>query len=125
MIHVAPRPKSSKPPIHSPSVDAVMAAQHPKPSDGGPCATCAFRPGTQANTTEHTQALVRLCVEGIREFHCHEKPQLCRGFIAALNLRGVPKTRDERRHSEAAGFAADVLAQCIAMAKAIDEAGSR
>lgn len=107
--------------IYSPSVDIVMAASHPKPSDGGPCATCAFRSGSQANLTEHTQALVRFCVEGFREFHCHEKPQLCRGFIAAMNLRGVPKTKAERKQSDAAGAAADVLSQCIAMAKAFDE----
>lgn len=124
MINVA-RPKSSKSPIESPSVDAVMAAQHPSPSSGGPCATCAFRPGTEANETEHTQALVRLCVEGFREFHCHERPQLCRGYIAALNLRGVPKTKADQRHAEAAGEAADVLAQCITLAKAFDESVPR
>lgn len=107
-------------PVHSPAVDAVMAAQHPKPSDGGPCATCAFRAGTEANKTEHTQVLVRLSVEGFRYFYCHEQTQLCRGYIAAMNLRGVPKTRDERRLSEAAGSAADVLERCISAAKAYE-----
>lgn len=112
-------------PIDSPSVDAVMQATHPTPANGGPCATCAFRPGSEANRTEHTQALVRLSVEGFREFHCHEKPQLCRGYIAAANLRGVPRTKAERRQAEAAGAAADMLAECISMAKAFDEAVRR
>lgn len=102
--------------IDSPATDAVMSAAHPEPSAGGPCATCAFRPGTQANQTEHTQILVRLCVEGFREFHCHEKPQLCRGFIAALNLRGVPEGEDEQRACAAAGFAADILNDAITVA---------
>jgi hypothetical protein len=99
--------------FESPACDAVIAAVHPSPEDGGPCATCAFRPGTQANQTTHTMELARLCVEGGREFSCHEKPQLCRGFIAAINLRGVPETDEDRRWQVVCGDAADVLGLCI------------
>lgn len=101
------------PTFPSAACDAVMAATHPLPEDGGPCATCAFRPGTAANQAPHTRQLVNLCVEGFREFHCHERPQLCRGFIAAINLRGVPASDDERKMAEVAGCAADVLYMAV------------
>jgi hypothetical protein len=97
----------------SAAVNAVMAATHPSPEDGGPCATCAFRPGSEANRSQHTRELVNLCVEGLREFHCHERPQLCRGFIAAINLRGVPATEADRQLAEVAGCAADILGMAI------------
>lgn len=99
--------------------DAVIAAPHPGPDAGGPCATCAFRSGTEANRTPRTMQLARLCVEGGREFMCHEKPQLCRGFIAAINLRGIPDDEEARRWCAAAGMAADVLAACIEAARAV------
>lgn len=109
--------------IESPASDAVFNASHPSPEDGGPCATCAFRPGTEASQSQHTVALARLCVEGGRYFHCHEQPQLCRGFVAAVNLRGVPETEDGRRWMDVCRDAADILGDCIAAAKADEEAG--
>lgn len=57
--------------------------------------------------------LAKLCVEGLVPFDCHEKAQLCRGFIAAVNLRGAPTTRTERRHAEAAKSAAEMLGLVI------------
>ncbi len=102
--------------VPSAASDAVTAAEHPSPEAGGPCATCAFRPGTEANTTPHTVELARLCVEGFRHFYCHEQPRLCRGFIAALNLRGVPETDDDRKWAEIAGHAADILSDAIHLA---------
>lgn len=103
--------------VPSAACDAVLAAKHPAPENGGPCATCAFRPGTEANQTTHTMDLARLCVEGFRHFHCHEKPKLCRGYIAALNLRGAPVTEDDEKWSIVAGHAADLLSFCIDEAK--------
>jgi hypothetical protein len=106
--------------VPSAACDAVLTAPHPSPDAGGPCATCAFRPGTQANETAHTWALARLCVEGFRLFHCHEKPQVCRGFNAAVNLRGVPRGDDDEKWATVAGEAADILGDCIEAAKAAD-----
>lgn len=102
--------------MESKALDEVMAAQHPSPQEGGPCATCAFRPGTEANQTEHTTALVRLCVEGMRLFHCHEKKQLCRGYLAAANLRGVPAP-EESDKVKIAGFLADQFSSAISRAR--------
>lgn len=107
--------------VQSPATDAVIAAHHPAPCDGGPCATCAFRPGTEANLTEHTITLARLCVEGGRMFSCHERPGLCRGFVAAINLRGVTEDEEAKRWSIIAGEAADILSRCIDAAKAVDD----
>lgn len=111
--------------VPSPACDAVMAANHPTPAAGGPCATCAFRPGTKANQTLYTVELARLCVEGIQEFRCHEQPRMCRGFIAALNLRGVPQDDDDRRWSEVCSLAADVLAQAIQVGVEADRAAGK
>ncbi len=105
----------------SPACDAVMAAKHPSPAAGGPCATCAFRPGTEANLTPSTVELARLSVEGFREFFCHERPQVCRGFNAAMNLRGVPTTDDDRKWSEMAGHGADILSFASHRAKEADD----
>ena len=69
---------------------AVMEAEHPSPECGGPCATCAFREGTEANRSELTLLRALFCVAGLVPFLCHEKPGACRGWIAAVNLRGVP-----------------------------------
>ncbi len=99
--------------VPSAACDAVLAAQHPSPEAGGPCATCAFRAGTEANQAPHTMLLARLCVEGARAFHCHERPQLCRGYVAAANLRGVPDTDEGRARQQVAGHAADMLSACI------------
>jgi hypothetical protein len=66
--------------------------------------------------------LARLCVEGIRPFYCHEKPGLCRGYVAALNLRGVPSDDDDRKWQEVARFSADLLSDLIADAKRVQEA---
>lgn len=107
--------------VPSPACDAVLAAEHPSPDSGGPCLTCAFRPGTQANRTEHTMALARACVEGLEPFFCHEQPQVCRGFIAAANLRGAPQDDDDRRWMDANRAVADLLSRAIAHGKAADE----
>ncbi len=106
--------------VPSAACDAVIAAIHPSPENGGPCATCAFRVGTEANQTWHTMALARLSVEGGRMFHCHERVQLCRGFVAALNLRGAPQDEDDRNWAVVAGHAADMFTQCIDAAVAAD-----
>lgn len=104
---------------------AVVAnGDHPSPDAGGPCATCAFRNGTDANKTEHTMELAALCVEGLRPFYCHEQPQLCRGFIAAANLRGVPQDEEDRKWSIVAGDAADILATAIGRAVEAQEEAS-
>lgn len=99
--------------VPSPASDAVMNAEHPCHADGGPCDGCAFRRGTEANTTWHTSELARLCVEGLTPFMCHEHPGLCRGFVAAINLRGAPEDEDDRRWMECARFSADVLSDAI------------
>jgi hypothetical protein len=108
--------------FRSPASDIVMAAEHPPYEDGGPCHDCAFRRGTEAHGTAHTVALAQLCVEGLTPFYCHVRPGLCRGFIAAANLRGVPTTEEERRHAEVSRECADLLADLIGMARAADEA---
>lgn len=110
--------------VPSPASDAVTAAEHPSPECGGPCATCAFRPGTQASETWHTVELARLCVEGLVPFHCHERPGLCRGFVAAANLRGAPETEDDRRWMEVNRIAADLMARAIAAGKKADDEAS-
>lgn len=110
--------------VPSAASDTMIAADHPSAADGGPCETCAFRRGTEANRTAHTMELARLCVEGIVPFHCHEQPQLCRGFVAAVNLRGAPVDEEDRRWKEVAAFAADLLGACIDAAKAEDEKAS-
>lgn len=100
--------------------DAVAGANHPTPEQGGPCATCAFRPGTEAHRTVHTQMLARLCVEAIEPFQCHEKPQACRGWIAAVNLMSqMPDfDSDERKkHREVSAMAAETVGLCISDAK--------
>lgn len=106
--------------IASPSVDAVMDAEHPAPQDGGPCSGCAFRKGTEANKADHTTTLVRLCVEGMRPFLCHEKPGLCRGYIAAANLRGAP-TASEMEEVDMLGRVADRLGEIIAEAAELEK----
>ena len=58
---------------------AVMEAEHPSPECGGPCATCAFREGTEANRSELTLLRALFCVAGLVPFLCHEKPGACRG----------------------------------------------
>lgn len=108
--------------VPSEATDLVVAAMPsaPSPEAGGPCATCAFRSGTEAHQADYTYALARLCVEGGVPFYCHEQEQLCRGFIAAVNVRGVPANEDERRWAEVARMGADVLGRCIDAAKAAE-----
>lgn len=106
--------------VPSLACDVVVGSRHPAPDAGGPCATCAFRLGTEANRSAHTVELARLSVEGFREFHCHEKPQICRGYIAAINLRGVPRDEQDRQWSVVAGDAADLLQRCIEGARDAD-----
>lgn len=103
--------------VASPASDAVMAADHPSPSAGGPCATCAFRPGTEANCTDHTVQLARACVEGIVPFYCHEQLGLCPGFVAAVNLRGAPTTEADRRWQEISHAVAELISDLIAHAR--------
>lgn len=105
--------------MHVPSEasDVVSAHVHPSYADGGPCDGCAFRGGSEASRTAHTVELARLCVEGLRLFHCHEHPGLCRGYVAAVNLRGVPSTDEDRKWADVAGHAADIIAECITAAK--------
>lgn len=103
--------------VPSEACDLVMAADHPSPADGGPCATCAFRAGTEAHHSEHTVTLARLCVEGLRSFNCHERPGLCRGYVAAANLRGVPSGEYEERWADVMGCAADIIGDAINAAR--------
>lgn len=111
--------------MKSAAFDAVSAAQHPDPADGGPCATCAFRSGSEASRTDYTVALAVSCVEGLVPFHCHEKDQLCRGWIAAVNLNGPPTTREQRRHQKAAAMVADAIGQAIEVGKAAEREARR
>lgn len=104
------------PSVDSHACDIVSSASHPAYADGGPC---AFRAGTEPSRAEETVTLARLCVEGFRPFYCHEHEHLCRGFVAAMNIRGLPETNEDRRLVEAAGAAADVLSACIASAAAL------
>src|ERR1044072_7759053 len=47
------------------------------------CEGCAFNSGTEANRHEHTQLVIRLCVEAREPFHCHDRAQ-------ELNKNGLP-----------------------------------
>lgn len=113
-------------PFESPAFDAVCGAQHPSDEQGGPCATCAFRPGTEANQTVHTVMLAKFCVEGVTPFDCHEHPRYCRGWIAAVNAKAfagdISDDEDSKRWRECSRMAAEVLASAIAAGKAADEA---
>jgi len=112
--------------VPSSACDIVMSAEHPPHEQGGPCSECAFRAGTEANRTPHTVELARLCVEGFRRFDCHVHRHLCRGYVAAANIRGVPETDDDKKWAIIAGDAADILSECIHRASADDlEAMSR
>lgn len=106
----------------SPAFDAVSAADHPSHDEGGPCHGCAFRKGTEASHTAHTVELAKMCVEGLTLFKCHEHPGPCRGWIAAVNLRGAPTTDDDRKWAEVNALGADVLAQAISAAAQEDRA---
>lgn len=108
--------------VPSAASDAVVAAEHPAHSLGGPCAGCAFRAGTQANQTAHTMQLARLCVEGITPFLCHEHPHACRGWVAAVNLRGAPESEDDKRWATVAAYSAELLGDAIDAGVAADRA---
>lgn len=62
-------------------------------------------------------ALAVACVEGLQLFHCHVHPGLCRGFVAAVNLRGVPKTKADRKRAKVAGLLVDMLSDVIREAR--------
>lgn len=53
------------------------------------CATCAFRPGTDAAKSRSTQLKAKLCIESGEEFLCHESPlpAWCAGVADALESR--------------------------------------
>lgn len=97
----------------SQAFDLVVEDDH-KPSDdaGGPCATCAFRKGTEANRTSHTVELAKFCVEGISPFDCHEHKRLCRGWIAAVNLKAQVGDMDDKKIA-ACRLAAELFGRCI------------
>jgi hypothetical protein len=99
--------------FRSPACDVVSGGNQPSPKQGGPCATCAFRNGTEASQTPHTMTLARLCVEGLSPFMCHEKPGLCHGFIAAANLRGAPCTETDIEYAAVCRETAEHLADAI------------
>lgn len=105
--------------VSSKACDIVIAAEHPSPENGGPCHGCAFRRGTVANRDEITQTMIRMCVEGFRTFDCHMKPGLCRGYVAAANLRGVPATAKESAKADVWGLAADMLSDEIEKVKVL------
>lgn len=113
--------------LESPAFDAICAADHPSPSNGGPCATCAFRPGTEANATEHTVALAKMCVEGLERFDCHEYNRMCRGWLAAVNLRAQDdvKSPEAREYIEAHRAMAGMLANAIGLAKEAEDLAGR
>jgi len=98
---------------YSEAVEAGIAHKHPSPENGGPCHGCAFRKGTEANRDDVTQTMIRLCVEGMRTFDCHMTPGLCRGYIAAANLRGVPTTAKDKKRADVCGTAADLIAGMV------------
>lgn len=102
-----------------------MSAEHPSPECGGPCATCAFRSGTEANRSWHTVTLARACVEGIVPFYCHEKPQMCRGFVAAVNLRGAPADENDARWAQVNRHLADILGDAISVGVEADKTAAR
>ena len=111
--------------MYSPAMEAVIDAEKPAPDAGGPCATCAFRAGTEANRTMHTMLLAALCVEGVTPFDCHEHPRVCRGWTAAVNLKAqageVSDDPEAVKYRQAMCDGADIIAMCIAAAKAEDE----
>lgn len=115
--------------MHSEAFTIIATAAHPSPAEGGPCATCAFRQGTEANGSEHTTMLAMLCVEGVSPFRCHEQPHLCRGWIAAVNLLaadgGLPDDEASRRHRYVCAMASDVLGAAITNAADADRAAQK
>ena len=123
-------PESHSTPLDiSPALVAVMADERkPAPDAGGPCATCAFRPGSEASRSPHTIELAALCVEGLTQFMCHERPGLCKGWVAAVNLKhaaGEYAGEDNRRHMLAMRFAADMLSDAIAVGVEADRKAGR
>jgi hypothetical protein len=81
-----------------------------------PCEGCVFIEGTEANRSEYTRALFEACVEGITPFYCHERPDVCRGWVGAVNARwaGVDLTTEEtQRHITVSRMGAEILGICI------------
>jgi hypothetical protein len=57
----------------------------------GRCATCAFRPGTDANGSAATTMAAVKCILEQTPFECHERPgKLCAGFAALLDVTAEP-----------------------------------
>ena len=109
--------------VPSEACDIVSAAAHPSWTNGGPCDDCAFRTGSDASQHAHTIESSRLCVEGFRPFHCHLHPGLCRVYVAAANIRGLPYDEEDRRWATVAGAAADIIGACIEAAKNAEKHG--
>lgn len=61
------------------------------------CATCAFRPGTEASETPGTMLTAQLCVLSGERFECHETDRAgepCIGWQRAVEARGaIPEWR--------------------------------
>lgn len=88
------------------------------------CSTCAYRPGTFANSDGITLAKAQLCLEARVPFYCHEAPDgfaLCRGWADALQLR-IKKGSDERRPDWKTDVK-EALLDLIASAEEADQAG--
>lgn len=53
------------------------------------CATCAFRPGTDAANSPLTQLKVKLCIMAGKYFICHESPleAWCAGIADAITAK--------------------------------------
>jgi hypothetical protein len=52
------------------------------------CATCAFRPGTEAANSPLTPVKARLCIKTCTPFLCHESPidAMCAGAADAMTV---------------------------------------
>lgn len=88
------------------------------------CSTCAYRPGTSANSDRVTLIKAQLCLETRVPFYCHEAPEgyaLCRGWVDALALRmkkGADEGTPQWKHD-----VKDALLELIASAEDADNAG--
>ena len=96
------------------------------------CATCAYRPGTEASRDETTLLTARLCAIAGEPFFCHEeqvshgeeRQEVCAGFLAAVEAQGPePEWRRDvadgmlRLMEEAAEHPADFDTDAKAAAK--------
>lgn len=77
------------------------------------CATCAFRPGTEASRDPTTLLMARLCLLGGDIFQCHEIERAgepCAGFLAAKIA--LPEPPGWQQQTSAAML--DLLAEAVA-----------